>query len=240
LVTGGQSGIGAAVTRQLGAENCRVAVLDRVAGDAGEVAVLCDVADEDQVVASVKEVEDHFGGLDLAVLCAGVGGFAPVVEMTSEEWDRVLTINLRGTFLCLREVARAMTRQGLGGAVVVVSSTSGSLVEAGMSHYNVSKAGVNQLVRAAARELGADGIRVNAVAPGATDTPLFAPTRALGGFQERVADRTALGGIGDPEEVARAVVALARLDWVTGQVLATDGGLSLFSPLDPLDTTGAG
>jgi 3-oxoacyl-[acyl-carrier protein] reductase len=107
-----------------------------------------------------------------------------------------------------------------------------------MSHYSVSKAGVAALVRVAARELGPFGIRVNAVAPGTTDTPMFAPTKRLPGYGARVAERAALGEIGTPDGVARAIVAMLRLDWVTGQVLAADGGVSLWSPIDPAESLG--
>jgi NAD(P)-dependent dehydrogenase (short-subunit alcohol dehydrogenase family) len=129
-----------------------------------------------------------------------------------------------------------MVAAGMGGAIVAVTSVSGFLVDRMMGHYSVSKAAVAQLVRVAARELGPFGIRVNAVAPGTTDTPLFASTRRLPGYEARVAERAALGGIGTPEGVAEAVVALAGLQWVTGQVLAADGGVSLWSPIDPAES----
>jgi NAD(P)-dependent dehydrogenase (short-subunit alcohol dehydrogenase family) len=128
-----------------------------------------------------------------------------------------------------------MVDTGAGGAIVAVSSVSGFLTERHMGHYSVSKAGVGALVRVAARELGAHGIRVNAVAPGTTDTPLFAATDALPGYRERVSRRAALGRLGTADEVAAAIVAVAQLEWVTGQVLAADGGLSLYSPLDPAE-----
>ena len=105
-------------------------------------------------------------------------------------------VNLRGTFLCLREVGRAMTSSGRGGAVVAVGSVSGFLADRLMAHYSVSKAGVAALVKVAARELGPAGVRVNAVAPGTTDTPLFASTARLPGYREQVAARSALGGVG--------------------------------------------
>jgi len=105
-----------------------------------------------------------------------------------------------------------------------------------MSHYSVSKAGVAQLVRVAARELGPFGIRVNTIAPGATDTPLLAPTKMLPGYQERAAERSALGGIGSAHAVAEATLALLRMAWVTGQVLSADGGVSLWSPIDPAES----
>ena len=96
-----------------------------------------------------------------------------------------------------------------------------------MAHYSVSKAGLAALVRVAARELGPHGIRVNGVAPGTTDTPMFAATDAMRGYRERVAGRSALGRVGTAAEVAQAVVALCTLDWVTGQIVAADGGVSL-------------
>ena len=126
----------------------------------------------------VGQAHDALGGLDVAVLNAGVGGFGSLVDLSSTEWDRVLGINLRGTFLCLREVGKAMVAGGRGGAIVAVSSISGFLADRMMGHYSVSKAGVAELVRVAARELGPFGIRVNAVAPGTTDTPMFAHDQA--------------------------------------------------------------
>jgi NAD(P)-dependent dehydrogenase (short-subunit alcohol dehydrogenase family) len=239
LVTGGASGIGRAVANRFLDEGALVAVLDTQApgGHVG-FAVKCDVSDEAAVRAAVGAVVDELGGIDVAVLNAGTGGYAPLVSMPSEEWDRVLNVNLRGTFLCLREVAGVMVEGGRGGAVVVTSSISAAQTERGMGHYSVSKAAVNQLVRVAARELGGFGIRVNAVAPGTTDTPLFAPTRALPDYWERLAERTPLGGIGTAEQIAAVVVALAELDWVTGQIVAADGGVSLWSPIDPTDSMG--
>jgi NAD(P)-dependent dehydrogenase (short-subunit alcohol dehydrogenase family) len=238
VVTGGASGIGAAVVRALSAAGARVAVLDRNAAHvvAAELSVICDIAEEAQVERAFAQVHDALGGIEIAVLNAGVGGGGGLLDMELAEWDRVLGVNLRGTFLCLRAAGRAMVASGRGGAIVAVTSISGFLADRMMSHYSVSKAGVAELVRVAARELGPFGVRVNAVAPGTTDTPLFAHTRRLPGYQARVAERAALGGIGTPEEVAAAIVALVGLDWVTGQVLAADGGVSLWSPIDPAES----
>ncbi|HLM96398.1 MAG TPA: SDR family oxidoreductase [Acidimicrobiales bacterium] len=240
LVTGGASGIGAATVGLLRGAGARVAVLDVQEGpDPAELWVRCDISVEEEVVAAVHRVHDTFGGLDVAVLNAGVGGFGALVDLPSREWDRVIGVNLRGTFLCLREVAKAMVAGGRGGAIVAVSSISGFLADRLMGHYSVSKAGVAELVRVAARELGPFGIRVNAVAPGTTDTPMFASTTRLPGYRERVAERSALGDVGTPEGVARAITALLDLDWVTGQVLAADGGVSLWSPIDPAESMGS-
>ena len=123
-----------------------------------------------------------------------------------------------------------------GGAIVAVTSVSGFLSERMMAHYSVSKAGLAALVKIAARELGPLGIRVNAVAPEATDTPMFAATQRLPGYRERVSRRAALGRLGSAAEVAEVIVELSRLDWVTGQIVAADGVLSLVSPLDPAES----
>ena len=239
IVTGGASGIGLATVELLRAAGARVAVVDIQPGSTpAELVIECDISVEDDVVSAVRQVHDAFGGLDVAVLNAGVGGFGALVDLSSAEWDRVLGVNLRGTFLCLREVAKSMVAGGRGGAIVAVSSISGFLADRMMGHYSVSKAGVAELVRVAARELGPFGVRVNAVAPGTTDTPMFSSTERLPGYRERVAERSALGGVGTPEGVARAITALLGLEWVTGQVLAADGGVSLWSPIDPAESLG--
>ncbi len=123
-----------------------------------------------------------------------------------------------------------------GGAIVAVTSVSGFLTERLMAHYSVSKAGLAALVRVAARELGPHGIRVNGVAPGTTTTPMFRATDRLPGYQERAVRRTALGRLGTAADVAEVIVALCRLEWVTGQIVAADGGVSLASPIDPADS----
>ena len=230
IVTGGASGIGAACVTRLRKAGARVAVLDLGDAPDADLTVRVDVGVEEQVVDGVARAVAELGRLDVAVLSAGVGGSAPVLELTTEEWDRVMNVNLRGAFLCLRECGRAMRN---GGSIVAVTSISGFLADRAMAHYAVSKAALAQLVRSAARELGAHDIRVNAVAPGTTDTPMFAPTDHLPGYRDRVTRRAALGRLGTTDEVAQAIVALCGLDWVTGQVLAADGGVSLHSPIDP-------
>jgi NAD(P)-dependent dehydrogenase (short-subunit alcohol dehydrogenase family) len=159
----------------------------------------------------------------------------PILDLTTDEWDRVMSVNLRGAFVTLRESARAMVARERPGAIVAVTSVSGFLTDRSMAHYSVSKAGLAALVRVAAREFGPYGIRVNGVAPGTTDTPMFKATDALRGYRERVAERSALGRVGTAHEVAQAIVGLCTLDWVTGQVVAADGGVSLASPIDPTD-----
>jgi NAD(P)-dependent dehydrogenase (short-subunit alcohol dehydrogenase family) len=237
IVTGGASGIGAAAVAALHQAGARVAVLDRAETSDGDVHRQTDVGDERSVVDAVASVADEFGSLDAAVLNAGVGGMGPLLDLSTAEWDRVMNVNLRGVFISLRECARAMVAKGKPGAIVVVTSVSGFLADTRMAHYSVSKAGAAHLVKVAARELGPKGIRVNAVAPGTTDTPMFKATDQLPGYRERVGTRAALGRVGTADDVAQAIVALLTVDWVTGQVLAADGGVSLFSPIDPSERT---
>jgi len=235
LVTGGARGIGAAIVAELQAAGAQVAVLDLHNAPDADVSLTVDVGDEDHVVAAVDDVARHFGRLDVAVVNAGVGGTGAILDLSTEEWDRVMRVNLRGAFVTLRECARVMVTSATPGAIVAVTSVSGFLTDRSMAHYSASKAGLSALVRVAAREFGSHGIRVNAVAPGPTDTPMFSATDRLRGYRERVAGRAALGRVGSAAEVAQAVVALCRLEWVTGQILAADGGVSLASPIDPTD-----
>lgn len=234
IVTGGASGIGEASTDLLRDAGASVAVIDVNARDGdGDLAIPCDVGDEEQMVAAVRRVADELGPPSASVLAAGVGGAAPILQMTSEEWDRVHRVNLRGVFLSLREIARAMVGAQQAGGIVAVGSVSGLLSDRSLVHYATTKAAVHQLVKVAAAELGPSGIRVNAIAPGCTDTPMFAAVDSIPGYRELVARRAALGRVGSAREVAEAIVALLRLDWVTGHVLTADGGVSLRSPLDP-------
>jgi len=231
LVTGGASGIGAATVSLLTAMGSRVASVDMRPSAEAELSIEADVGDEDQMAEAVRRIQEELGLLKLAVLNAGVGSFSPIRSMSLDEWDRVHRINLRGALIGLRECAEAMSD---GGAIVAVTSVSASTTERGVAAYATSKAALNHLVRIAARELG-PRITVNAVAPGTTDTPLFSSTAELPGYQERAAARTPLGRLGRSIDIAAAIVSLLSLDWVTGQVLVADGGLSLYSPIDPME-----
>ena len=232
LVTGGASGIGAATVSLLTAMGSRVASVDIRPSAEAELSIEADVGDEDQMAEAVRRIQEELGLLKLAVLNAGVGSFSPIRSMSLDEWDRVHRINLRGALIGLRECAEAMSD---GGAIVAVTSISASTTERGVAAYATSKAALNQLVRVAARELGPNRITVNAVAPGTTDTPLFSSTAELPGYQERAAARTPLGRLGRSIDIAAAIVSLLSLEWVTGQVLVADGGLSLYSPIDPVE-----
>jgi NAD(P)-dependent dehydrogenase (short-subunit alcohol dehydrogenase family) len=232
IVTGGSSGIGASICEVVRAAGGRVVSLDISPPAEAVPFIECDVADEQAVVAATTQAVEQLGGLDRAFLNAGVGGVSGVLDLSADAWDAIHRVDLRGLFLTLRESARAMVRSG-GGSIVVTSSISSFLADRRMAHYNSAKAGANQLARIAAAELGPRGVRVNVIAPGVTATPMAATTNeTLPGYQNGVAGRTPLGGIGPSEAVADAAVALADMRWVTGQVLDADGGVSLYSPID--------
>ena len=238
IVTGGSSGIGAAIVRRLAAGGAGVAILDVNPPPEGLPAdfVPCDVAVEGSVVDAVGHAWSTLGGFDAAFLNAGIGGVGAIVDLSAADWDRMQSVDLRGVFLTLRESARSLLAAGRGGSIVITSSICGFLADRRMGHYNAAKAGAIALARVAAAELGPHGIRVNVIAPGVTETPLAQTTDAtLKGYRAAVSARTPLGGFGRAEHVADAAVRLSELEWVTGQVLAADGGVSLFSPIDVED-----
>lgn len=237
-MTGGSSGIGEAIVDYLVESATRVAVLDvnEPRKGSGAEFVPCDVTDEKAVISAVGRAADMLGGLDRAFINAGIGGVGSILDLTGDDWDRVHSVDLRGAFLTLRESAKAMLKGGRGGSIVVTSSVCGWLADRRMSHYNAAKAGAIALAKVAAVELGPQQIRVNVIAPGVTETPLARTTdQTLVGYREAVTSRTPLGGFGDARHVAEAAVRLSELEWVTGQVLAADGGVSLYSPIDVED-----
>jgi NAD(P)-dependent dehydrogenase (short-subunit alcohol dehydrogenase family) len=227
VVVGGGSGIGGAVVKRLRGAGHEVLVWDLVGGD-----ITCDISDPDSVVAAMEQTLASAGAPDRFVTCAGVGASGLLLEQTPEHWRRVLDVNLTGTWLAMRAGAQAMIDAGTGGSIVAVSSISGTLADRDMGAYCVSKAGIDMLVRVAAAEWGANGIRVNAVGPGVTRTPMLAKPEQLPGWVEGLTERTALGRLGEADDVAEAITSLLDLSWVTGQTLFADGGLALQSPID--------
>src|ERR1700736_2797900 len=227
LVTGGGSGIGSAVVDRLRKAGEDVVVWDVKGGD-----IDCDISDPDAVSAAIaKTVADH-GAPDRLVASAGVGASGLLLDATPADWKRVIDVNLTGTWLTMRAVARAMIDNGGGGSIVAVSSISGTVADRDMGAYCVSKAGVDMLVRVAASEWGPHGIRVNAVGPGVTRTPMLAQAEQLPGWVDGLGERTALGRVGEADDVAEAIVAVLEMGWVTGQTVLADGGLALHSPID--------
>lgn len=227
IVTGGASGIGAAVAERLRTGGGNVVVWDIAGGD-----IRCDISDPDSVAAALQATTAQHGPPARLVACAGIGATGLLIDQTPEDWRRVLDVNLTGTWLTMRAVARTMIDAGRGGSIVAVSSISGTLADRDMGAYCVSKAGIDMLVRVAAQEWGPHGIRVNAVGPGVTRTPMLAKPESLPGWVDGLTERTALGRLGDADDVAEAIVAVLEMSWVTGQTVFADGGLALHSAID--------
>jgi NAD(P)-dependent dehydrogenase (short-subunit alcohol dehydrogenase family) len=227
VVTGGGSGIGSAVVTRLRLAGNQVVVWDIKDGD-----IDCDISDPDSVSEAAARTLAAHGAPNRLVACAGIGASGMLLDQSPSDWQRVIDTNLTGTWLTMRAVARTMIDSGSGGSIVAVSSISGTLADRDMGAYCVSKAGIDMLVRIAATEWGRYGIRVNAVGPGVTRTPMLAKPEQLPGWVEGLTERTALGRIGEPDDIAEAIAALLEMSWVTGQTLFADGGLALHSPID--------
>jgi NAD(P)-dependent dehydrogenase (short-subunit alcohol dehydrogenase family) len=227
LVTGGASGIGRSVAETLRSAGQDVVTWDIQGGD-----IDCDISDPGAVSAAIDQTVAAHGVPGKVVACAGVGAAGLLLEQPPEEWQRVIAVNLTGTWLTLRAAAQAMIDAGVGGSMVAVSSISGTVADRDMGAYCVSKTGIDMLVKVAAVEWGRYGIRVNAVGPGVTRTPMLGKPEQLPGWVEGLTRRTPLGRLGEPADVAAAILGVLELPWVTGQVVHADGGLALHSPID--------
>ena len=239
LVTGAAGGIGRAAAVAVAAEGARVAILDRTeaaleetrssleAVGADVVAIVCDIALPEQVAAAVDGTISRFGRLDVAFNNAGVENRpAPLHEIDIAEWDRILGVNLRGTFLCMRYEIAQMVRQG-GGVVVNTSSGAGIRGVAGGASYAASKHAIIGMTRSAALDYAKLNIRVNAVLPGNIETSMM--DRFTAGDIQKAIDLEPVGRLGKPEEIAEAVLWMASDlgGFVTGSSLVVDGGWSL-------------
>jgi NAD(P)-dependent dehydrogenase (short-subunit alcohol dehydrogenase family) len=244
LVTGATSGIGRACAVSLAREGARVVAAGRraerlaevvaaIAAAGGEaVAVEGDTREAEKCEAWVREAVARFGGLDLLVNAAGVLGNGGIQNTTSDEWDRVMDVNLRALFLMTRAATPELVRRK--GAVVNLSSVASHRPYAGLLAYCVSKAGVDMLTRCAALDLAPHGVRVNAVNPGVVVTELHTVTHAIAdypAFLERSKSTHPIGRVGTAEEVAALVLYLLsdQAGWITGSTVAIDGGRGLAS-----------
>lgn len=241
LVTGAASGIGRAIAERFGQEGSAVALVDadadRLAGWCAELRSrgygvtmhLADVTQEGQVAAAVQEATDHWGGLDVLVANAGVqlfGADAPVDELELEAWRRTIDVNVTGMFITCKHGVRALLASG-GGSVICLGSPTGLRGTASGFHaYSTSKAAAFGLVRVMAADYAARNIRVNALVPGFTDTPLVAKIMGDERARERLLGRIPLRRSGRPQEIAEVAVFLAsdRASFVTGATYVVDGG----------------
>ena len=236
LVTGGASGIGKAAAELFAREGARVAVADYkadgneavwniVAGGGQAMYVAVDVSNAAQVKRMVDAVLQAYSRIDIVFNAAAILLYGTVLETDEEAWDRIMSINLKGTYLCCRAVLPHMIRQG-GGSIINVASTVGAHDAcANAAAYVTSKAGVALLTKAMAIDHAKQGIRVNALAPGVTDTPMVRNALAPEAL-EALAATAPIGRLGHPEELAQAVLFLAsdEASFVTGSIMFVDGG----------------
>ncbi|WP_432512305.1 SDR family NAD(P)-dependent oxidoreductase [Kineococcus sp. SYSU DK001] len=238
LVTGAASGIGRALATRFAAEGARVVFADRdlpgardaAAGRPGALAVEVDVTDEDAVTAAYAQALAELGGLDVVVANAGVqlfGQDAPVADLDLAVWQRTLAVNLTGTFLTVKHAVRAL--RGRGGSIVCTGSPTGLNGEGrDFTAYSSSKAGVHGLVRTVAAAYAHEGIRVNTVVPGYTETPLVTAISGDEGSRAAIVGRTPLGRAGTPADVEGIAVYLAgdESSFATGAIFRVDGGMT--------------
>jgi glucose 1-dehydrogenase len=252
LVTGSSSGIGAAIARALGEAGAKVVVnhhsdksrkaaeevLEKIkaAGSDGFVQQ-CDISKEDEVEAMFAEIFSRFGTVDIVVANAGIQQDASLVDMTLEQWNKVINTNLTGQFLCAREAAREFKRRGVvdkrskaAGKIICMSSVHEVIPWAGHVNYAASKGGVKLLMQSMAQELAPYKIRVNGLAPGAIKTRINEDAWDTPEDEKKLLELIPYGRVGVPEDVAKAAVWLAsdESDYVTGTTLFVDGGMTLY------------
>jgi glucose 1-dehydrogenase len=235
IVTGAARGIGLAIARAFVAEGARVVLADwlgdevqRAAATLGPAAhaMTIDVGDAGQVQRLVREATSRFGGLDVMVSNAAVQAEIPFLDLTEQEFDRVIRVNLKGAFLCGQTAARQMVERRTRGSIINLSSVNAVVAHPVLVHYAASKGGIAMLTKGMAVALGPHGIRVNAIGPGTINTAMNANFFGMPGMKERFLLRTPLGRIGEADEMAQVAVFLAsdEASYVTGTTIYADGG----------------
>jgi len=246
VVTGGASGIGLGIVRGLILEGATVTIgdfnpttLEEVAQEFGSSVktLLVDVRSEDDIIA-LMQLATSDGPLSVAFNAAGIGEGAPIFEQELAQWNKVVDICLTGVFLAVKHESKAMLKSG--GSIVNIASINSEVPAYGATAYSVAKAGVQMVTKNAALDLGAYGVRVNAIAPGIVNTPMS--IRTGHGTQvviNKWLEKTPLGRIGQPGDIASAALFLAsdEASWITGETLFVDGGLTLTAYPDLRDVT---
>jgi 2-hydroxycyclohexanecarboxyl-CoA dehydrogenase len=226
VVTGGGSGIGQAVAARLRADGLHVATIDRNPSDA-EFAYTADVTDRGAIDAALTAIRSALGPVTVLVNAAGLDRFKRFTDLTFEDWQRVIDVNLNGVFHCVQAVLPDMIEAGWG-RIVNISSSSTHSGQPFMAPYVAAKSGVNGLTKSLALEYGPNGITVNAVPPGFIDTPMLrkAEERGFLGDTQKQIEATPVRRIGRPEDIAAACAFLVSEEagYITGQILGVNGG----------------
>ena len=239
IVTGAANGIGASIVEKLLQEGADVAAFDidqetleeKYAGRKGRVVCIpCDVSDAKSVQEAVGRAVEELGTIDVLFSNAGIIGRKSLLDTSLDEWNKVIAVNLTGTFLMDQAVLRYMVEHGIKGAVVNTSSVASMVVSANTGAYAASKGGVSQLTKFAALEMAPYGIRVNAFGPGTSATRLTEGTRFNPERNEKFLSNIPMGRYGEPEEAAATALFLGseEASYITGVTLLEDGGFTLF------------
>lgn len=241
LVVGGARGIGRSGCMALAKEGARIAVADRQGEEAQAlvseleksgtkaVGLKVDVTKPEDIAMMIEKVVDSFGGINILFHTAGWGNFNPFWDISRKEWNRMIDVNLTGTFFVAQAVAKQMMDQKKGGKIILTGSNGAVTNCNRLSHYCVTKAGVVMLTKCMAAELGNSRINVNAINPGPIETDMTKPMLKEPKFQKMLKSTTPLGRWGNPEEVGKLVAFLASddADFINGQAINIDGGITL-------------
>ncbi|MFC1630964.1 3-oxoacyl-[acyl-carrier-protein] reductase [Candidatus Omnitrophota bacterium] len=237
IITGGARGIGREIAKELSQQGASLVIADinsqnlaqaeqeMTQTGADVLTITVDVTDYNQVQEMVNKTLDKFKKIDILINNAGITADALLIRMKEEDWDRVLAVNLKGTFNCTKAAAKVMIKQR-SGKILNIASVSGVIGNIGQANYSASKAGVIGLTKTTARELAARGINVNAIAPGYIETEMTAVLPEA--IKQQTLERTLLKRFGQPADIAKLAVFLVseQANYITAQVVSVDGGMA--------------